>query len=771
MGELGRAILRHRWLWLVGVLALTVFFGLALGDLSMEEGTTTWYPAGDPTLEAYDAFEERFESDEFVVIAYEWEDPFSPSSIEYLRSLTERLGDGIPYVRDALSLATVDDIVGTETALEVRSLIDPEGAVDLDELRHRIALNPFIAGNLVSEDERAVAIVLEIDRPDDRVFEEMSAEIIEAVETILHEEEAATGLRFLSGGSTLTEREVERVLGRDIQLFFPLGLALTGGLLLLFFRHIPSVVLPLLTVVLSLGWTLGLKSLVGSPITPVSITLFALITVIGVASSVHLISQYWIEQPRHASREEALLATYRRAGKPCFFTSLTTAVGFASLAVSRIPAIRHLGFFAAFGIMSAFLLSMVIVPLGMDWTSHRRPRLPRNRGLERALAAIGRFDFSHSRLVLVAALLLIGGMAMGILLIETEGSMVDYFRKGSSIRESIDFLDERMNGISSTEVLLYGTRDAFREPDRLRAIDGLERIAEAHEQVAATYSLVDTVKLINRALHADQESFYAIPETRSAVAQSILLFEMSGGEGLRDYVSGDYATARVSIRTMQMSNRERRALLADIRAYADEAFPGLRSEITGMDLLVSGVNDRIVLTQIRSLGLAIAVITVMMILVFGWRAGLLSILPNVLPIVFVLGLMGYAGFGLNIATAIIATVAIGIVVDDTIHFFSHFRDELAETGDRKQAMMNALTKVGKALCFTTSILVAGFAVFLFAELGILASYGILSGTAVIAALAGDLFIGPALLAKVSAFPKLIKRPEGTARASADGEPE
>jgi len=133
---------------------------------------------------------------------------------------------------------------------------------------------------------------------------------------------------------------------------------------------------------------------------------------------------------------------------------------------------------------------------------------------------------------------------------------------------------------------------------------------------------------------------------------------------------------------------------------------------------------------------------------------LMSILPNTLPIVFVLGLMGYAGFGLNIATAIIASIAIGIVVDDTIHFFSHFRDELEVVGDREEAMMRALRKVGKALCFTTAILAAGFAVFLFARLGILASYGILSGTAVITALAGDLFVGPVLLAKLRAFPRL-----------------
>jgi len=769
MGELGSVILRWRWIWLAAIAAGSVLFVLALGDLSMEEDETTWFPEGDPALVAYDRFESRFESEEFIVVAYEWQEPFSPEAIDDLRALTERLEREVPYVSEALSLATVDDIVGTEEALEIRPLIRDDEEPDLARIRERIAINPFIGGNLISEDEKVVAVVLQIERPNESIYDLVSTEISRAVRGVLDEVTATTGVRFFEGGSALTEREVEQLLGQDIRLFFPVALVLTGALLFLFFRHLPSVLLPLVTVVLSLEWTLGLKSLLKSPITPVSTTLFALITVIGVASSVHLISQYWIERARNLGRTETLLETYRRAGRPCFLTAATTAVGFGSLAVSGIPAIRQLGLFAAFGIMTAFAMAMVIVPLGLDWTSHRRARLPRNLGLERILAGIGRFNIAHTWGVVIATAAVIVGMSFGILMIESEGSMVDYFRKGSSVRESIGFLDERMSGASTTEVMLSGSRDAFKEPGVLEAMDELAHIAEEHPGVAAVYSLADTVKLINRALHADQKAYFRIPESRSAVAQSIVLYEFSGGGSLRDYVGGDYASARVSIRTRQMENEARGALLEDVRGYADRAFPDLTVEITGMDQLVNTVNTRIVTTQVRSFGLAVLVITAMMILVFGWRAGLLSIVPNVLPIVFVLGLMGYAGFGLNIATAIIASIAIGIVVDDTIHFFSHFRDELAVSGDRRQAMMVALTKVGKALCFATAILAGGFAVFLFARLGILASYGILSGTAVIAALAGDLLIGPALLAKVPAFRRL-ERDREEARSD-DDEPD
>ena len=749
----GRLIVHHRWWWLAGVLALTGLFLFNIPNLTLEDDETTWYSAGDPTLEIYQAFEDRFESDDLIVIGYQWQAPYSPQALSYLATLSERLEKEVPYVDGVTSLTSVDDIVGTATALEVRPLVDADAitSVNSDALRHRIAINPFLRGNLVSEDEQAVAIAVELQLPEGGDDEAITSEILRSVRTILAEEEAATGLRFYKGGARVTDSETEDMLQRDMDRFFPLTLIFTAVILLVFFRHLPSVILPLATVLVSLGWTLGLKTLVGSPITPVSTTLFALITVIGIADSVHLISQYWHEKSTGKTREAVLLATYRRAGKPCLLTSLTTAVGFASLIVSRVPAIRHLGCFAAFGIMSAFFLSMVLVPLGMDLVSHRRPHTPRNRWLEQLLAGIGRFNLARPCWVLVGSLAITVGMAIGIFFIQSEGSMVEYFKPRSDFRQAVDFFDRNLSGISSTEVILYGERDAFKEPDVLRRMDRLQEAAVEHPHVTAAVSLADTLKLISRALHGDDPDFYTIPDTKRAVSQSMLLYEMSGGADLRDYVSGDYATARVSIRTRQMRDRERAALLADVRAYVDEAMPEFRAEVTGMDLLVSEVNNRIVLTQIQSFALAMGVITVMMILTFGLRAGLASILPNIVPIVFVLGLMGYAGYGLNMATAIIASIAIGIVVDDTIHYFSHFRDELLQTRDPKKAMMAALTRVGKALFLTTVILVAGFGVFLFSESGIMSSYGVLSGTAVLVALIGDLLLGPVLLSRLSLF--------------------
>ncbi|MCK4598319.1 MMPL family transporter [Candidatus Bipolaricaulota bacterium] len=755
MRKFGELILKYRVLVVIAILGLTVPFLLHVSSLNIEADESTWFAKGDKTRTVYDEFKDRFASDEFVVVSYESDDPLSESEIAYLSYLTEKLETEVPYVDEAVSLTTVDDILGTAAALEVRPLLSeaPKTDEERSRLKERVDLNPFFKGNIISKDGTTIGIALRIIRRGDKPGTEISQKINAGLQEILTREHEDTGRRFYFGGSPITHANVTGMLQSDMRKFFPLSLLLTGIVLLVVFRSLPSVLFPLIAVFLSLIWTLGLKGLVGSPMTPVSTTLFALITVIGVANSVHLISHYRIELPVVKDKKEALLATYERAGKPCLFTSLTTAIGFGSLSVSHIPAIRNLGIFAGFGIMSAFLLSMILVPLGLQLAKGKASKKVEHRVMGRMLASIGRLNLSHPKLVLTVSLSIILAMGIGILRIHTEGSMLEYFKKGSGIRESAEFLDDRLAGISSTEVVVYGERDTFKEPQVLEKIDRLQKLANAHPKVSTSYSIIDYIKLINRALHGDEEAFYTIPTTKKAVAQSLLLYEFSGGSGIEDYVTRDYATARVSIRTKQLSEQEKKALLAQVEDYAAHDLAEFRVEVTGWNNMTHAVTESIVLTQIQSFGLSMLVITGLMIILFGLKGGLVSILPNTFPIVFVLGLMGHAGFSLNMATAIIASIAIGIVVDDTIHYFSHFRHEFQVTGDKEKAMVSALQGVGRALCFTSIILALGFGIFLFSGSSILVNYGILSGVAVITALLGDLFIGPVLLSKLRIFGK------------------
>jgi len=713
-----------------------------------------WFSEDDPVLETYREFRDVFPSDELNLIAYRTADPFAGEELSYLSGLSEKL-ELCPHVGEVISLANVEDIIGTEDALEVRPLLRPQG-MDSDFpawIRGRVSINPFMKGTLVAEDEKTTGVLVKVQRTKEQPDSQVSMEFVSGLMDVIRAETTATGKTFYLGGPTVFDAEVARMIEEDMQRFMPLTLVLTAILLIIVFRSLTFLVLPLVCVSLAGIWTLGLKGSLDNPLTPVSPTLFALIAVIGLANSIHLIHQYRLEIIRGHPREKALILMFERAGWPCFLTSFTTAVGFGSLSVSQLPIIRNLGLFAGFGILSAFLLSLTLIPIGLQW-SKKVPREPRdlfNRLIRRSLGGIARFDLAHPRIVLTAGLVIILIMAAGISLIEVRGDMLQYMKKDSWLRKSSEFLDAELGGISNLEVVIRGEPDDFKRPELLERIERLENFALQNPHVTASYSLVDYLKLINRALGSDDPAQYRIPSTRDEVAQALLLYELDGGKRLKEYVTPGYDRARVSLRTVDMDDRDRNALLSEMDTYLRGNFPEFVVTQTGITQLFEAVNRYIVQTQMRSLLLAFAIILTLMLVNFGIKGGMLSVLPNIFPIVFIFGLMGYAGFALNVGTTIIAAIAIGLVVDDTIHYFSHFRYELQRCGDRPQAAEAAVEGVGSALCFASAALILGFGIFLFSESAVLVDFGILSGVGIITALLGDLFLSPVLLVRYRVF--------------------
>jgi len=758
--KFGEFILKNRIILVTAIIIISVLFFIYLPELKMEDNERTWFSKEDPTLKNYDELKKTFIGAEFAVVAYKSDNPFSESEITYLSRLSRELKK-VPYINNVISLTTADDITGTSEGLEIKPLVGrtPLSAEEISQLKQRINLNPFFKGNLISDDAGTVGIALSFEIPDKKRTGDYSQKITESIKDILSKEHKRTGRKFYLGGGPTTDAELGIIMEKDMSKFFPLSMLIVAVMLFLIFRRLPHILFPLITVLLALVWTLGLKGMLHSPITPVSTTLLALILVIGIADSIHIISYYGLSLNRIGDRKKAILETYQRVGKPCLFTSITTAVGFSSLSFSSIPAIRNLGISAGFGIMSAFILSMILVPLGM-LLSKTRPETKakeEHRLIQNMLKRTGEFNLKYPGPILIVSILVILVMGAGIPRIYVEGSLREYVKKNTPLRKGAEFMDKKLGGTSSTEVIIRGKPDDFENPATLKKIENLQKLVKDSPGVTGSFSMVDYIKLINRALHDNDKRYFDIPAKRETIAQSLLLYEMSGGEGIGHYVTINYDTARISVRTKQTSTKERKALLDKIKRYTDKNFNDFTVKITGWNVLLDKVTSRIVLTQIKSLGSAFLVILGLMMLLFGFKGGLVSMLPNIFPIVFVLGLMGWAGFHLDVGTAIVASIAIGIVVDDTIHFFSHFRQEFNITGNRELAMKNALRNVGGAICFTSLMIVAGFSVFLLSEMSILAAFGILSIVAIITALLGDLFIGPVLLTRFNVFKKREKK--------------
>ena len=751
MGKLGELILRSGIPLIIAIIAITSSFVLYLPRIELRDDETTWLSQDDPVLTDYHHFEDLFGTGTFALVAYESIDPFKESEISYLSELTESL-ERIPHVREATSLANIKTVIGSGVSLKTKPFLTPRDAPKTEaqrsQLEAKISSYPLIDGVLISGDRGALGIVLDLEYTGLLSYE-VSREITSAIQQVLAEEHKTTGRQFHIGGRAIGHGNLIEVMLNDMRILAPIVFMIAGVMLLIIFRHWACVCLPLITTLLTIVWAFGLKAMVGSPITVMSTTLVALLTIIGVANSVHFISYYNSEYGGEKNKKAAMVNTYARVGKPCFLTSLTTAVGFGSLAISSIPAVRNLGIFASFGIMSSFLLSIIIVPIGLQLA----------KGLKGAeykytkrWKSLGEYTIRNYQWLIVLGLLLSIVMGISSLNIKTEGSLLQYFKKDSTVRQSANFFDERLSGSSSTELMVIGGRGSFKDTEVLRQIERLQRTVENCPGVASSMSVVDYVKLINRISHGYGLEYSDIPGTKREIDHIFRLLMKSEDLKVEDcYIEGNHDVARISIKTRQMNQQQREELIERIEDFAHNNFQGFEWTVTGSDVSGWKLATDVVKTQVQSLGLAMLVIFGLMIALFGPRGGLASILPNILPVAFVFGLMGYAGLRLNTATTTIAAIAIGLVIDDTIHYFSHFRDNLLVTGNRERATILALQDVGPALCFTTVIIAAGFASFIFSRCAYLVDFGILSASAMVVALLGDLFVSPALLSRFNVF--------------------
>jgi len=758
MNLIAQFILRFRIPLLLLIVLITAFMLHYVPGLEMRDDSSTWFSKNDSTLIKYHEFQDTFDESQFVMVAYTWKQPFAVKEIDYLNYLTDSLAQR-PHIRDAISLTTVETITGTDYGLEIGSLFDEN--LDKHELEDRIRSNPFIYGNLISQDFQTVAIMLVLEQNVDKTksLGEYNQEIDTGIKNILSRETIQTGYQFHVGGELITDAAINNLMDHDISVFFPISMLISAIFLWVIFRNFRSIIFPLLTVLCALIWIMGLKGYMDSPITPVSTTLFALVTIIGLANSVHLISQYQMEFNRFQDKKAAIIASLTNAGAPCFFTSLTTAIGFGSLVTSSIPSIFNLGIFAAIGIMSSFVLSIILIPIGLLWFTpkHKNNVVEKSRFLDNTLNTIADLNETHRLTIIALFTAVVIFMALGIPRIRIEGSMIEYLKPHTILYQDTQFLDQHLAGVSSTEIILSGEADNFKNPDVLKEIETFQKCLVAHPQVSVSYSVVDHLKLIYRSLNSDDDSFFRIPETSEAVAQCLFMYEISGGEEIDGYITTDYDIARISIITKQMDDIQNKQLFTIINKYLESHFNDFDIQVTGFDYLVNQLTRNIVGTQISSLRTAFIIILGLMLLIFGLKLGFLSLLPNVFPIVFILGLMGWAGFRLNMATAIIASVAIGIVVDDTIHYFTHFKYEYRRCGDIHKAIRAALTGVGRALIFTSLILTTGFLIFILSETRILMDFGILASIAIFTALLGDLFIGPVLLTTFDVLRKRLRK--------------
>jgi predicted RND superfamily exporter protein len=337
---------------------------------------------------------------------------------------------------------------------------------------------------------------------------------------------------------------------------------------------------------------------------------------------------------------------------------------------------------------------------------------------------------------------------VGLRYLQVESNAIEMFSPGVPIRHAYDWIDERMGGSMSLEVMLdTGRPDGALEPEFLKGMDALDRFLVGHPLITKTSSMLDVLRMMRKAFNENRPDFYDIPETKEEASQFMLLYEMSGGEEREKILSFDGDVARLTIRTRSLGTRETREIMADVKGFVAERFgDSIRVELTGMAAWIGAMDDLIRQGQRQSFTAAVVAISLMMMLALrSVRLGLISMLPNVFPVLLTLGMMGWVGLPMDIMMMTFSALIIGVAVDDTIHFFMRFRREFSRLGRYPEAIEATLTTVGRPITFTTLTLTLGFMVFAASDVTALVRFGTLSAFAFVWALLTDFFFAPALL--------------------------
>ena len=374
--------------------------------------------------------------------------------------------------------------------------------------------------------------------------------------------------------------------------------------------------------------------------------------------------------------------------------------------------------------------------------------------MERLLTVIGNFSTGHPYFILAICLLMMVLSAVAILNIRFSHDILSWFPANSEIRMATEKLDQTMRGTINLEVIIDTRREnGLYDPVMLKRIEKAEDFTESmtHEDVfvGKAWSLTTILKEINRALNENRSEFYAIPQNRDLVAQEFLLFENSGSDDLEDFVDSQFSIARLSNKVPFIDAYKYGEFLDTLKRYFEKNFPEANINLTGMMALLSQTIGNAIKSMVKSYVTALVVITVLMILLIGRiRIGLLSMVPNLMPILLMLGIIGATPISMDLFTMLVASIAIGLAVDDTIHFMHNFRRYYEQSGDPKQAVHQTLQTTGRAMLVTTVVLASGFFIFVFATMNNLFNFGILTAFTILMALAADYFVAPALMVVV-----------------------
>jgi len=740
---------KFKWFIAIGVPLLVLALASNLKHVEMDGSYRIWFGEESKTLTDYDNFRKTFGNDDGVVIVFKDEEGiFTKKALQSIDNITEALWK-TKYIARVDSLTNYQYVhAGVEDPddIIVEDFIkDIEGATPayLAERKKIATMDPLVVDAFISKDGTTTMISARL-TPKVNDKSDKSLEIMKYVNAIVASEAERTGYKYwINGGPPLNKAFVE-IGTADAMTFTPLVLVASALLLLFLFRRVSGALIPLGIVVLTFITVLSVQVLLGYKLNNFTANLPVFVVAIGIADAVHVYTVWLLHKRQGDSTEIATLKSVEKNFLPIFLTSVTTAIGFATLTISEVIPILTLGIATASGAILAFIISVVWMPTLLLLL--KKPIKQKVVETKKSTwgAGYGKFIVENNKKIVLYTSIVFAFLAFGVTQIKVDSNTIRYFDQEVEIRQAAEFTMENLTGPMAYEIVVdSGVKDGIKEPAFMKEVERFyTEFHKAFPELRHLASLMDTVKRFNKVVdHKD-----VIPESRELIAQYLLLYSMSLPQGMEinDKMDIDERKLRITGQMDIVDTSKDLEMIAYIENWWKET--KYSATVEGQTYMFAHMQKDVTNTLIYSLSLAIVLVSLVMMLIFR-RLKLLwvFVLPNILPVILVVGLMGWIGITIDIGVAIAGAIIIGVAVDDTIHFLVKYFETRKQGLSMEETFDEVLKYAGKAILFTTVILTVAFSLFAFSEFTPNENFGIVTAFALLVAFVVDLLLLPALL--------------------------
>ncbi len=766
----GRWMIQRRWL-VLGLFILVFAIGfIGLRYFKMSASWEDYFLEDDPMLVKTEEFKAIFGNDNFAAVLTRCDNSFTKENLELIRELTNEMMDSLSYADKITSLTDIEFMIGGEEGIAIEQIVPetiPSDPEELEEIRRKAYLKPHVAERLVSKDGTLSWIILKLRPfPEDSVWNKgknaVSPEVLTGneLEHIITKDKyqklhpKGTGLPYVTAMKM-------KWMGKEMPRVMGLAALVSILILLLVTRSFRGEVVPLITAIGSIVIVYGALGYVGMTIDSGMVMIPMLLTfAVSIAYNIHVYSYFKRQFLIHGKRKQAVEETVKEMGWPVLFSALTTFAALLSFLAIPMQPMRFIGIATSSCVMLAFFIAITLMPVllsfGKDGKPHSKVQETGGCWLDRRLENLGKSVLKYGTLILWIAGLFTVVLIYQFTKIETAFDVERTMgRKIPYVNNLLEVGESELGSVYTYDVMIdFPEEGLAKSPKMLVRLDSLAQRANSYKLTKRTTSVLNILKDLNQTLHNGDASYYTIPHNPDEVAQLLLLYENAGGSEAEYWIDYDYRRLRLMVEMNSFDSGETERELNDIVAHATKLFPQATVTTVGSIPQFTVMMQYVARGQMVSFAISLLIIGLLMMLVFGSvRIGLIGLIPNVTPALVVGGLMGWLGYPLDMMTATIMPMILGLAVDDTIHFINHGHLEFDRQGNYRGAILRSFRTIGTPIILTSVVICANFAIYTSSECISFVHMGILSVAGIVSALFADLCVTPLLFQKFRLFGK------------------